>query len=120
MLSQVVYYLPSVLAHVVALGVAAAFFSRARLPAGLLAGGTGLQLVASALSFGTSVWIQHVAMSGDYPASTYGTVGAVLGVAASLLRAFGEVMVAGAVATAILRSATPAAATVDPYGFPKA
>lgn len=113
LLSQAAYYVPSVLAHLVALGVAAALLPRARVPAQLLGVGTLFQLAASAMSFGTSCYTTAAYQRGD--AETAGMVGPVFGILASCARAVGELGVVAAVGMAVWRPTT--ADGRDPYGF---
>lgn len=123
MVTQLIYYLPSVAAHLVALVAAALLAPRARVPAALLATGTALQLLASCGSYGSGVWAGAAYQSGSLSSAEISAVAATMGVAVSLLRAVGELVVVGAVAAAVLKAARGpgdgAASGTDPYGFPE-
>ncbi|MFN7146290.1 MAG: hypothetical protein ACK4YP_21130 [Myxococcota bacterium] len=113
---QLAFYLPSLVAHVVALAIAAAVFPRAKLPALLLAGGTALQLAASCASFGMYAW--SVSAYESMAISDVSVVMGAGGLLTSLIRALGEILVAGAVAAAAFTLGRPAPGATDPYGYP--
>lgn len=118
LLTQSIYYLPSVLAHGVVLGLAAWLSPRARTAAIVLAIGTACQLLASLASFVTTAAVMASSDLG-WSVADMGPVLAVSGVLASLLRAVGELLVAAAVYLAVTRSAGGAVPVdpVDPYGY---
>lgn len=118
-LSQLAFYLPSLVAHLVALAIAAAVFSRAKLPAALLAGGTLLQIVASCASFGVYGWSTYAYRDLGMAPVEVGMVTSTVGMLASLLRALGEILVAGAVAGAAFTLGRAAPGRADPYGYPE-
>lgn len=113
LLGQGAYYVPSLLAHLVGLGVAAFLFGRARVAALLLAGGTAFQLLASVCSYGVSAWSMFAYQEGGMAASDVGFVSAALGFVASLTRALGEVGVVAAVVAAALAYGQPPAAPAE-------
>lgn len=118
LLAQSIYYLPSVLAHGVVLGLAAWLSPRARTAAIVLAVGTGCQLLASLASFGTTAAVMASADFG-WSVADLGPVLAVSGALASLVRAVGELLVAAAVYLAVTKGAPGAVPVdpVDPYGY---
>ncbi len=117
LLTQSIYYLPSVLAHCVILGLAAWLYPRSRAASLALAGGTVCQLLASVASFSSSALMMSAAEVG-WQVSDISPVFAVFGVLASLLRMVGEVVVGAAVYLAVTKTdgALPAE-PVDPYGY---
>ncbi|MFZ5482077.1 MAG: hypothetical protein ACOZNI_35275 [Myxococcota bacterium] len=118
LLTQALYYAPSVLAHLVAFAVAGVLLGRNRRAAALLAGGTALQLLASALSYATSAGSMWAYTSGELPVSTVSAITGVVGLVASLVRAAGELGVVAAVWIAVAGGPRPEASE-DPYGFPR-
>jgi hypothetical protein len=118
LLSQAAYYVPSLLAHLVAFALAGAIAMRARAAALLLAGGTALQLFASLMSFSIYAGTTLAYQTGEYSPSEISMVSGVVGLVASVVRAVGEVGVVAAVGFAVLRAPLEPAAAVDPYGFP--
>jgi hypothetical protein len=117
LLTQLPFYLPSVLVQLVAFAIAAAILPRSRLAAGLLAGGAALQLLASALSFGSYAWTMSAIERHATAAETSMQAG-VIGFVASIVRASGELGMIGAAAAGAWL-AKPAAPAADPYGFPR-
>ena len=98
-LTQSIYYLPGMIAHAVALGIASMLWERHRTAAIWLAAGTAAQLLASGVSWGTYalLWADPSAES----ISMRSTIQAAMGVLSSLVRAGGEMAVAGAVWVAV-------------------
>lgn len=118
LLAQSIYYLPSVLAHCVVLGLAAWLSPRARSPALALAIGTGCQLLASLASFSTTALVMASSDVG-WSVADMSPLLAVSGGFATLLRAVGELLVGASVYLAVTK--TPGGAVpvdpVDPYGY---
>lgn len=110
LVGQLVYYLPSLLAHGVALGAAALLHARHPRAALLLAAGTGAQLLASLVSFSLTAMLTTGLLS---TASTL--VYTAVGLLASLLRAAGELGVVAALWVALRGAPEPGGP--DPYGF---
>lgn len=119
MLTQLVYYVPSLLAHLVAFGVAAFVFRRSRVAALLLAGGTALQLLASVCSYAITGWSMYAYQDLGMAPNEVSLVSTGVGVLASLIRAVGEVGVVAAVAAAAFAYGRPESGGTDAYGFPE-
>lgn len=110
-----VFYLPSVLAHFVVLGLAGWMYGRNRGAAVALGVGTLLQLLASVASYGTTALTISAASEG-WSMSEISTVSSAIGLVASLMRALGEIVVAGGVYLGVPTNSTGAASS-DPYGY---
>lgn len=115
LLTQAMYYIPSLLAHMVVLALAAWTFGRNRGAAVALGTGTVLQLLASLASFGTTAMFLAASQQG-WALSELSMISSAISLGASLLRALGEVVVAGGVYLGV-KGAAPPADPVDPYGY---
>ena len=120
MLTQAMYYLPSVLANFVVLGLAAWIHRRNQGAAVALGVGTLLQLLASLASFSCFGFTMMTIQEGWSVVDTSWMTGAIE-LVASLMHALGEIIVAAGVYLGVLGSGPRAPAVPeDPYGYKRA